>query len=115
MFTSMGAPSMPSDLRDYEILINQWLADDLNAKPGDKLSLSYYVIELSRRLEERTNEFTVRAVVPLSGAAADRNLMPDFPGLEKAESTREWEARLPMKLERTRAEGERSWIAHSVS
>src|SRR5437660_9976961 len=109
MVTAMGAPAMPADLRDDEILINQWLADDLNAKPGDKLSLSYYVIELSRRLEERTNEFTVRAVVPLSGAAADRNLMPDFPGLEKAESTRDWDASLPIKLERIRPKDEEYW------
>src|SRR2546429_1630885 len=109
MVTAMGAPAMPADLRDDEILVNQWLADDLNAKPGDKLSLSYYVIELSRRLEERTNEFTVRAGVPLSGATADRNLMPDFPGLEKAESTRDWDASLPIKLERIRPKDEEYW------
>src|SRR2546426_4626129 len=87
MVTAMGAPVVPPDMRDDEILINQWLADDLNAKPGDQLALSYYVIGLSPRIRERTNEFTVRAVVPLSCAAADRNMMPDFPGIEKAEST----------------------------
>ncbi|PYK59185.1 MAG: hypothetical protein DME21_13800, partial [Verrucomicrobia bacterium] len=109
MVTATGAPVVPPDMRDDDILINQWLADDLNAKPGDKLALSYYVIGLSRRLEERTNEFTVRAVVPMSGAAADRNLMPDFPGIEKAESTRDWDPSLPVKLERIRPKDEDYW------
>ncbi|PYK98770.1 MAG: hypothetical protein DME19_11235 [Verrucomicrobia bacterium] len=109
MVTAMGAPVVPPEMRDDEILINQWLADDLNAKPGDKLVLSYYVIGLSRRLEERTHEFTVRAVVPLSGAAADRSLMPEFPGLEKAESTRDWDPSLPVKLERIRTKDEDYW------
>ncbi|PYJ56928.1 MAG: hypothetical protein DME24_20730 [Verrucomicrobia bacterium] len=109
MVTAMGAPVVPPDMRDDDILINQWLADDLNAKPGDQLALSYYVIGLSRRLEERTNQFTVRAVVPLSGAAADRNLMPEFPGIEKAESTRDWDPSLPVKLERIRPKDEDYW------
>ena len=109
MVTAAGAPLVPADLRADEILINQWLADDLGARPGDKLALSYYIVGLSRRLEERTNEFTVRAVVPLAGAAADRDLMPDFPGLEKAESTRDWDPSLPVKLERIRPQDEEYW------
>jgi hypothetical protein len=44
MVTAMGAPVVPSDMRDDEILINEWLADDLNAKKGDRLSLVYFVI-----------------------------------------------------------------------
>jgi ABC-type antimicrobial peptide transport system permease subunit len=112
MVTAMGAPVVPPAMRDDEVIINRWLADDLGAKPGDKLGLSYYVIGLSRRLEERTNEFIVRAVVPLSGAAADRTLMPDFPGLEKAESTRDWDPSLPVKLAKIRPKDEEYWKSH---
>ena len=109
MVTAMAAPIVPPDMRDDEIIINSWLADDLQAKLGDKLTLSYYVIGLSRRLEERTNQFIVHAVVPLAGAAADRNLMPDFPGLEKAESTRDWNSSLPIKLDLIRPRDEDFW------
>jgi len=112
MVAAMGAPVVPPAMRDGEVIINQWLADDLGAKPGDKLDLSYYVIGLSRRLEERTNEFIVRTVVPLTGAAADRTLMPDFPGLEKAESTRDWDPSLPVKLARIRPKDEEYWKSH---
>ena len=109
MVTATDAPLVPRDLRDDEIMINEWLADDLKAKPGDRLDLSYFVIGLSRRLEERTGQFAVRAVVPLSGPAADRNFMPDFPGLEKAQSTRDWDPSLPIKLERIRPKDEEYW------
>ena len=44
MVTAIGAPIVPSDMRDDEILVNDWLADDLHAGPGDTLSLAYYVI-----------------------------------------------------------------------
>lgn len=109
MVTSIGAPIVPPEMRDDEILINQWLADDLNAKPGDQIALSYFVIGAARRLEERTNQFKVRAVLPLAGPVADRTLMPDFPGLDKAESTRDWDSSLPVKLERIRPKDEDYW------
>jgi putative ABC transport system permease protein len=109
MVTAMGPPVVPADMRDDQILINQWLANDLNAKPGDLLRLSYYVIGASRRLRELTNQFTVRGIVPLAGAAADRTLMPDFPGIEKAESTRDWDSSLPIKLDRIRPQDEAYW------
>jgi putative ABC transport system permease protein len=112
MVTAMGAPVVPAGMGDDEILVNQWVAEDLQAGRGDQLSLSYYGIGLSRRLEERTNRFTVRAVVPLSGYAADRTLMPDFPGLDKAESTRDWDASLPVKLDRIRPRDEAYWKAY---
>jgi ABC-type lipoprotein release transport system permease subunit len=112
MVTAMGAPVVPAEMRDDEILVNQWLSDDLGAKPGDTLSLVYYVIATARKLEERTNHFTVRAVVPMEGAAADRTLMPDFPGLDKAESTHDWDTSLPIHLERVRPKDEAYWKEH---
>lgn len=109
MVTAAGPPLVPPDLREDEILINAWLAEDLGVGPGDRLSLSYYGIGLSRRLEERSRSFVVRAVVPMEGPAADRGLMPDFPGLEKAESTRDWDASLPIRLDRIRPKDEDYW------
>src|SRR5665213_2195895 len=40
MVTAAGSPLIPTDMRDDEILINQWLADDLQAAPGDVLTLN---------------------------------------------------------------------------
>ncbi len=79
-----GAPWTPADMRDDEIIISQWLADDLQVKPGDEIALTYFDPESGARLTERTNAFRVRAIVPMEMPWADRTLMPDFPGIEKA-------------------------------
>ena len=94
--TAADGPYVPPDMRDDEILVNQWLADDLQVKLGDSLALSYYVVDSGSRLTERTNSFRVRGIVPLKGIYADRTLMPEFPGLAKAESTHDWDAGFPL-------------------
>jgi putative ABC transport system permease protein len=99
MVTAAGAPWTPAGLRDDEIVINQWLADDLHVKPGDEIALSYFLPESGARLEEATNTFRVHSIVPMEMPWADRTLMPDFPGIEKAESTSEWDAGFPLTYE----------------
>jgi len=92
MVTATGAPVVPSDMQDDEILINQWLADDLQIGPGSDLALTYFLADSGARLIERTNHFRVRAVVPMTMPYADRSLMPEFPGIAKAERTEDWDA-----------------------
>jgi ABC-type antimicrobial peptide transport system permease subunit len=94
--TASEMPFVPADLRDNEIIINQWLADDLKAGPGDSVELSYFVVDSGSHLVERTNSFVVREIVPITGLHADRTLMPEFPGLAKAESTHDWDAGFPL-------------------
>jgi ABC-type antimicrobial peptide transport system permease subunit len=108
MVTGASGEFLPPDMRDDEILVNQWLADDLRVKPGDSVALSYYVVDSGSRLVERTNSFRVRGVVPLTGIYADRTLMPEFPGLAKAESTHDWDAGFPLVYP-IRAKDEAYW------
>lgn len=89
--TAVGPPLTPEDLGPDEVVVNQWLADDLGLRPGDTLRLTYFLPESGARLTEATNTFRVRSIVPLEPPWDDRSLMPDFPGVEKAESTRDWE------------------------
>ena len=96
MATAAGAPWTPADLRDDEIVVSQWLGDDLQVKPGDEIALVYFDPESGARLVEHTNTFRVRSIVPMEMPWADRTLMPDFPGIEKAESTSEWDAGFPL-------------------
>lgn len=112
MVTAMAAPIVPSDMRTNEILINQWLADDLHASPGEDMKLTWLVLNEKRHLEERHESFLVRAIVPLEGAAADRTLMPDFPGLAKAEKTENWDAGVALDMKRIRPKDEQYWKEH---
>ncbi|MFM1769993.1 MAG: hypothetical protein RJA22_2522 [Verrucomicrobiota bacterium] len=111
MVCAAGAPWTPPDLRDDEIVVNQWLADDLRVKAGDTVDLAYFLAESGARLVERTNRFRIRAVVPLAGVHADRSLMPEFPGLAKAESTHEWDAGFPL-VHKIRDQDEQYWKDH---
>ena len=92
MVTAAGAPWVPADLQTNEVVVNEWLAEDLGLRPGSELEMSYYLLDTGAQLTERTQRFRVRSVVPLQGLHADRTLMPEFPGLSKAESTRDWDA-----------------------
>ncbi len=96
MVTAAGGHFVPADMRDDEILVNEWLAEDLEVKPGDPVQLAYYLVDSGSRLVEHTNTFKVRAIVPLKGIYADRTLMPNFPGVAKAESTHDWDTGFPL-------------------
>src|SRR5439155_7977559 len=86
-----------------------WLADDLQVGVGDEVRLTYYVVGPLRRLEERSQSFRVRRIVPIGGAAADRELMPEFPGVSGAKNCRDWEPGIPVNLDRIRDKDERYW------
>jgi putative ABC transport system permease protein len=108
MITAAAGPYVPADMRDDEILINDWLGQDLQTKTGDKIDVSYYAVDSASRLVERTNSFRVHAIVPLQGIYADRSLMPDFPGVAKAESTQDWDTGFPL-VYKIRAKDEAYW------
>jgi ABC-type antimicrobial peptide transport system permease subunit len=96
MVCAAGTPLVPPEMRDDEILVNDWLAEDLKVHAGDAVVLSYYLADSASRLVERSNSFRVRGLVPLKGVYADQHLMPEFPGLAKAESTHDWDAGFPL-------------------
>lgn len=111
MVTAAGAPYTPADLKDDEIVVNQWLADDLGVKPGDSVALTYYRVDAGTQLQEHTNNFRVHSIAPLAGLHADRTLMPEFPGLTKAESTHDWDAGFDL-VHTIRDQDETYWKQH---
>jgi len=107
--TPGAADFLPGDLRDDEVVINEWLADDLSAGAGDELTLDYFTVEAGSKLVEKRTSFRVRAVIPMTGAAGDRRWMPDFPGVADVESSRDWSPGLPLDLKRIRDEDDDYW------
>ena len=92
--------------RDDEISINSWLAEDLGAKPGDEITLRYFVIGERRELKEQTARFRVTDILPLE---ADSSWMPDFPGLSDVGNCRQWEPGTPVDTGRIRPKDEDYW------
>ncbi|MEK7398499.1 MAG: FtsX-like permease family protein, partial [Candidatus Poribacteria bacterium] len=109
MLSAIDPKAIMPNLKDDEIVINQWLADDIEAKVRDRIKLSYFVFDNQRRLYEKSTEFRITAIVPISGIFADKTLMPEFPGLANVESSRDWEPGIPIDLSKIRDKDEDYW------
>ena len=104
-----GAPVVPPSMKDDEIIINSWLAEDLKRSSGDSLILEYLVPAINQKLETRSRRFLIHSVVPLKGIYADRTLMPDFPGISDVDNCRDWDSDLPIDLKKIRRKDENYW------
>lgn len=96
-------------LKDNDIIINDWVAADLQVKVGDSLTIKYFEIGPLRQLVEKETSFIVKAVVPIEGKYADKDLMPFLPGMSDAGNCRDWEAGVPIKLDAIRDKDEAYW------
>ncbi len=102
--------TLPSQiLKPGEIIINEWLADDLSASVGDTLQLSYFMVGLLRELTDTAAPFVIHSIVPLEGRYGDGNLMPDLPGLSDVGNCRDWNTGVPISLESIRDKDEDYW------
>ena len=85
-------------LADDQIALNSWAADDLGAKPGDTIRVTYFEPESTHgTVREATAEFRLAAVVQLSGAAADRALTPAVRGITDQLSHGQLGSALPLR------------------
>lgn len=96
----------------YGVVLNAWEAEDLGVVAGDFVRLDYYTLASGNRLVEKSTVFPVSGVVPLTGLAADRLWMPDFPGVAEVENTADWDAGVPIDLKRIRDKDEAYWDEH---
>jgi putative ABC transport system permease protein len=91
------------------IVLNEWAARELNVQHGEKITLEYYVWHEGGRLETRTAEFQFAGVTPIAGLAADRDLVPEYPGITESESLSDWDPPFPIDLSRVRKQDEDYW------
>ena len=105
--TALDSAPAPADPNG--ITLNQWAARDLGAKPGDPVSLDYYVWEFDGRLHTRSAQFRLARVVPLDDTTADRDLAPKYPGITQSESLHDWDPPFPLDLRRVRPVDEQYW------
>src|ERR1022692_560255 len=105
--TALAAPPAPAE--PTGITLNQWAAHDLNAKPGDAVTLDYYVWKSDGRLHTESAQFRLAQIVPIAGAAADRGYAPEYPGITESNSLRDWDPPFPLDLHRVRPADEQYW------
>ena len=104
-----AAPQLQTPHQTPPIVLNDWAARDLAVKVGDPLVLEYYLWEDPGRLVTRAATFEVAAVVPIAGAAADRDFAPVYPGITEAATLGDWDPPFPIDLSRVRHVDEEYW------
>lgn len=92
-----------------QIVLNEWAARELNAVPGDAISLDYFLWDAGSGLTTRTARFHLARIVAITGFAADRRLAPDYPGITEADSLSDWDPPFPVDLSRVRPQDEAYW------
>lgn len=97
------------------LVLNEWAALELGARVGDRVTLTYLVWEEEGRLETREASLPLEAVVPLTGAAADRDLAPEYPGITDSAHLSDWDPPFPIDLSRVRPQDERYWDEHRAT
>jgi ABC-type lipoprotein release transport system permease subunit len=108
---SGSPPNLPGNipLAPPPIILNTWAASDLKVNPGDLISIEYYLWHENGGLETKTARFQLAAVVPIAGMAADRDLVPEYPGITEAQSLSGWDPPFPVDLGRVRKKDEDYW------
>ncbi|HEY4311769.1 MAG TPA: FtsX-like permease family protein [Pirellulales bacterium] len=99
-----------------EIALNSWAADDLQAKIGDTIRMTYFEPESTHgKVSEHTVELRLAAILPLSGPAADPNLTPTLPGVTDQLSISDWNPPFPFDSQRVRPRDEEYWDDHKAT
>ncbi|HET6975670.1 MAG TPA: FtsX-like permease family protein [Pyrinomonadaceae bacterium] len=97
------------------IILNDWIARDLNVKRGDTVSLEYYLWHENGRLETKKADFQLVAIIPITGLAADRDLVPEYPGITESEDMSAWDPPFPISLDRVRKVDEDYWHQYKAT
>ena len=105
----LSVVSEAASSRESGVVLNEWAAEDLEAEVGDTIELSYYIWEDEGRLVTRETEVQVTDVVPIAGAAADRTLAPDYPGITQADDLVSWDPPFEIDLGLIRPRDEDYW------
>jgi ABC-type lipoprotein release transport system permease subunit len=105
--TALDASPAPAEADG--ITLNQWAARELQAKPGDAVTLDYYVWKSDGLLHTESAQFRLAQVVPLEDVAADRDFAPNYPGITESENLHDWDPPFPLDLSRVRPIDELYW------
>ena len=91
------APLGDRTLANDEIAVNQWIADQMGVKVGDRLRLTFYQRSPAGDLVEAGTDkagfpggLRLVEILPMSGIGADRSLTPNYKGLTDADTVADW-------------------------
>ena len=91
------------------ILVNGWLAEELEIQNGDRLKLEFFSSGHGDNLNETNASFSVSGTLDMQTLQAAGPLTPDIPGLTDTENCRDWDPDLPVDFEKLTERDEAYW------
>ena len=92
-----------------EIHLNTWAAEDLGASVGDIIEVTYYSVSTDEAYITETALFRLKGILPIQGITADRDIIPEFPGIHDTADMSEWESPFPIDYTLIRSKDEAYW------
>ena len=105
----------PASLGEDDVILNEFLATDLQAKVGDKINFTYHTIGSRGELPELERSVTVRGIVAMKGAAVDRTLTPEVKGITDVDSLSDWDQPFPMDLDAVTPRDDEYWNSYKAT
>ena len=111
MVSAVDLPPLSAGPASPPIWLNAWSAEQLQAKPGAPVTISYDVWDDAGGLVRREASFVVAGVLPMTAATggADATLTPEYPGITGQESLSDWDPPFPLDLSRITQRDEDYW------
>ena len=101
--------------RGGEIVLNTWAADDLGVEVGDRIAITYYSVTAEEEYITETVVFRLKGILPIEGIAADRDIIPEFPGIHDTADMSEWESPFPIDYTLVRDKDETYWDEYGAT
>lgn len=101
--------TLAGGLADDEIVLNAWIAKDLQARVGDTILVKYHVVGSHGELPEESREFRVKAILAMQGATVDKFLVPEVEGITDIDSIDDWDQPFQMDIDRVTDRDDDYW------
>ena len=98
-----------------EIVLNTWTAADLGVTVGDGINITYYRVGAGEEYITETASFLLKGILPIEGIAADRGIIPTFPGIHDTADMSEWESPFPIDYALIRVKDEAYWDEYGAT
>lgn len=96
-------------LLNSEIIITDWLAEDLKLNVNDSIEINYFKTGALRSLEEKTIKLKVKAIIDIKKTIHLSETVPGFSGMTDVDNCTDWDTDLPIDLKKIRAKDEAFW------
>ncbi len=97
-------------LQSDEIALVDWPGAPFHGKPGQPIKVSYFSPDTHNKLELKTETFTSRADLPLTGPLDDPDVTPEFPGITDKLDMASWEnPPFPFNAKRVKSADDNFW------